>query len=1023
MNRYWPFKAGTYRDCFSGVGYRFQNSNTVRLNVSIIAFLFPLVGFSQQQIASVAAWKVSYDSAQHYWADNIQRSVGLLQKAERVAFNDLGIYDENYLVILNDLGLAYSQIRDYKKAQEYLTRSLAIQHELYTEENGQTLRSACNLAAIVLKGGDDLRARQLYKIILLKSNALEAGDIYMTASEHLANLYEVQEHYDSALATIRQALHAIFFNPLPETAYKLGLSEGRILRKLKRYEESEKALTVLSKSVHATSLNVSSLIYSIQMEQSLIKLEMGLYAQAEKELLELYRTVKNSDASNEVLLTELPNSIAYAYDKLGIYDKALLYYQESFSRCLKTYGYNSLSCAIMQNNMAGILLKQGHVAHAISQYEEFIETYKNLSKQNTLIYYAALNNLATAYRQSGRHDKAFQYYNTVYEGLRNLHQEENDLAATVRNNIGVTQMLQGRYEEAIQHFNEVIRIKEHLYGKDSPALLDVVENLAVTYWASGQPDAALPLFNRSLTMTARELRYIFPNLTEQEQVQFYTRQKLNFERFNTLVLQQGAEMPELKTRMFNNQLLLKSITFFTNKKRSERVRGNAHLKDLLSRSEAARVKLGHFYQLPSEEVKALTISIPALEQQIDSLEKVIRHALADESVHDKLVTWSEVQRSLRSDEALVDIIRFRKYDVFRSSSQLVAQQVNTGFTDSVYYAALITTAETTQSPVLVFLKNGKLLETRNHKYYINTLKFDVDDTISYAEYWLPIERAVESKKKIYIVPDGVYHQVNLNVIRNRHNRFVIERFDLHTLMNSSQLVNRQQPVKIDFTKTVLMGDPVFGSTLSNEVTGTYYEPLPGSKEEIKGILHALKLSPASTTLYMRQAATESNLKKVHGPSILHIATHGFFSTDVIRLNEQVKNDFMFHSGLILSSAETTDKDFDSDGILSAYEVMNLDLNGTDLVVLSACETGLGKVKNSEGVYGLQRSFLQAGADNIIISLWKVEDMMTKDLMIRFYSYLGQQHNAHDALKLAQLDLIRTVGNPRLWGGFVMVSGN
>lgn len=1000
-----------------------QNPGTMRLKFSVFVFLMPLVGFGQQQIASVAAWKANYDSAQYFWADNIQRSVKLLQKAERVAFNDLGIYDENYLAILNDLGLAYGEIKNYKKAEEYLTQSLTIQQELYTDENVQTLKSACNLATVILKSGDGIRASKLFKVILLKSCSLDDGAIYMAASDNLANLYEVQEHYDSALVILHQALQSNFSNPVLETRYKLTLSEGRILRKLKRYSESEKALTILSKSVHSTSLNVSSLLYAIQKEQSLIKLEMGLYTQAEKELLELYRTVKNSDASNEVLLTELPNSIAYAYEKLGVLDKALLYYQEAFSRCLKTYGYNSLSCAIMQNNMAGILLKQGHASQAIDQYEEFIETYKNLSKQNTSVFYAAMNNLATAYRHTGQYAIALRHYNFVDAALKNLQQEETDLTAIVRNNIGVTQMLQGKYEEAIQHFIEVIRIKELLYGKESPVLLDIIENLAVTYWAAGRNDAALPLFKRSLTLTERELRYIFPNLTEQEQVQFYNRQKLNFERFNTLVLQLAAEMPELKTQMFNNQLLLKSIVFFTNKKRNERVRGNAHLKELLNTSEAARVKLGHFYQLPSEEVKALKVSIPALEQQIDSLEKIIRHALADESGTERWVTWKDVQRSLRPEEALVDIIRFRKYDVFRATSEDAVQQVNAGFTDSVYYAALITTAETDQSPQLVFLKNGNHLETRNHKYYINTLYIDIDDTISYREYWLPIERQVRDKKKLFLTPDGVFHQINVNVIHDRQNRFVIEKFDLHVLMNPGQLVNRQQPARIDFTKAVLIGDPTFGTGGSTEISGRYYEPLPGSNEEIKGILHALKLSPADATLYMRHAASEINLKRVHSPSILHIATHGFFSTEMVMLNEQVKNDFMFHSGLILASTGMVGKDFDSDGIVSAYEVTGLDLRGTNLVVLSACDTGLGKVENSEGVYGLQRSFLQAGANNIIISLWKVEDLMTKDLMVRFYSYLGKQHDVHDAFKLAQLDMMRSVSNPRLWGGFVMVNGN
>ncbi len=109
-----------------------------------------------------------------------------------------------------------------------------------------------------------------------------------------------------------------------------------------------------------------------------------------------------------------------------------------------------------------------------------------------------------------------------------------------------------------------------------------------------------------------------------------------------------------------------------------------------------------------------------------------------------------------------------------------------------------------------------------------------------------------------------------------------------------------------------------------------------------------------------------------------------------------------------------------DGILTAFEVMNLDLSTTHLVVLSACETGLGKIENGEGVYGLQRSFLQAGARNIMISLWKVDDLMTQELMIKFYHHLFQGHSDRAALKLAQLDQLKKYRNPFGWGGFIMI---
>jgi CHAT domain-containing protein len=228
---------------------------------------------------------------------------------------------------------------------------------------------------------------------------------------------------------------------------------------------------------------------------------------------------------------------------------------------------------------------------------------------------------------------------------------------------------------------------------------------------------------------------------------------------------------------------------------------------------------------------------------------------------------------------------------------------------------------------------------------------------------------------------------------------------------------------------VLIGDPLFDADLSGAYRSkadsvTQFGALPGTMAEIKAIENILHTNHWKTSVLLKGNATERNLKKIRSPDILHIATHGFFSAEFVSLNEEAKKDFLFHSGIVLSGAnrqterETTP--FRDDGIVTAYEVMNLDLSQTELVVLSACETGLGKIENGEGVYGLQRSFLQAGARNVMISLWKVDDVYTKDLMIKFYAYFSRGFPKHESLKLAQLEQMKHVSDPKHWGGFILI---
>ena len=170
------------------------------------------------------------------------------------------------------------------------------------------------------------------------------------------------------------------------------------------------------------------------------------------------------------------------------------------------------------------------------------------------------------------------------------------------------------------------------------------------------------------------------------------------------------------------------------------------------------------------------------------------------------------------------------------------------------------------------------------------------------------------------------------------------------------------------------------------------------------------------------------------PQILHIASHGYFMTDLSETGnaarvygthtQSIAANPLLRSGLLLAGAEYSILNSPElkaeDGILTAYEAMNLRLNGTELVVLSACETGLGDIRNGEGVYGLQRSFLIAGAQSVMMSLWNVNDSSTAELMTLFYQNWLSGQSKHQALKQAQLSVKQQRADPYYWGGFVLV---
>ena len=381
--------------------------------------------------------------------------------------------------------------------------------------------------------------------------------------------------------------------------------------------------------------------------------------------------------------------------------------------------------------------------------------------------------------------------------------------------------------------------------------------------------------------------------------------------------------------------------------------------------------------------------------------------------------WTDVKNTLKKNEAAIELKRVKGID-----------------NDSIYYLAYIITPSSKHPEVIVF-KNGNFMEGKAIANYKNSIKFKLKDASSFETYWEPIVPYLKGVKKIFISPDGVYHQLNLNTLMNPEtNKYVDEKTNIIQVISTKQLIKRTKK-KGKIKRATLIGRPTYDlgdfqidSTLGGEESkeralsraqiakGTI-EDLPGTEVEVRNIEKVLLGQKIETDLYLGARSSEENLKKAES-NVLHIATHGFWFEEDGKSNA----DAMFQSGLLFAGVTNWAQSATSnsnDGILTAYEIQGMSLEQTQVAVLSACETGLGKVAVGEGVYGLQRAFIIAGVDQLILSLWKVDDEATQQLFSIFYKkWLTEGKAVPEAFKEAKKALRKKYKEPYYWGAFVLI---
>ena len=305
----------------------------------------------------------------------------------------------------------------------------------------------------------------------------------------------------------------------------------------------------------------------------------------------------------------------------------------------------------------------------------------------------------------------------------------------------------------------------------------------------------------------------------------------------------------------------------------------------------------------------------------------------------------------------------------------------------------------------------------------------------------PVRPLLGGKTRIFISPEGALQLVPFAALRGEDHRPLVSRFSFTYLASGRDLLRPAVTTSSD-RDVALVGAPVFGkdgtTAKTREGPRSVYErmqfpPLPGTADELGSLA---KMLPAAK-LVTGVDATESAVKRIRAPRVLHIATHGFFlpvdspvggtTTDTVRSAASpeavsARAGPMLRSGLAFAGANRR-VDGADDGILTALEASTLDLSGTQLVVLSACETGLGEIRTGQGVHGLRRALTMAGAETQVMSLWRVDDEATQELMRAYYRQLLAGRDRIEAMRRVQLELLAEprTRHPFYWASFI-VSG-
>lgn len=805
---------------------------------------------------------------------------------------------------------------------------------------------------------------------------------------------------------------------------KLMTDMGLLYSALGSFDKSE---TYLEKALQMRKqLNgEQSIDYAISLNnKAVLQNQQGHYTDAQNTINQAIQIAEAKNADKSILAI-MYNNKAYFQQIVGQNQKAADIYEIALKMVDDEKNQKGLTYQRIAINKAILLQDMGKKEEAIAICEKAIKIKKARLGTSSPDYAHILNLTASLYMQTGDYKKVESYLQDAYSIYKKKLGDNHPSTAKVLHNLGLFYLHQNNLPKAEENLKKSFEVRKQVLGENHPDFNASQEGLAVLYWQKGDIKEAMNYYKSVLHKNNEFIVKYFPALNEAEKEQYWGKLRPTYMRFYNFAIQNGEKEPELLSEMYNAHISTKGILLNATSKIKQRILASKD-EQLISEYNLwidKKEQLARLYSLSKEDLKEQEVDLGKLEREANDLERNLsqKSELFKQKVDDKLHTIKEIDHALAADEAALEIIAF--------------QEFNKKFTGENMYVALVAGKHQHNHPKMAVLGKGKEFEEDELRYYQNFVRTKRENKVSYGIYWEKIEKLLEGKKRIFVSLDGVYNQIGINTLRKPNGKFVVEEWNLTFVTNTRfvpDIKMREKKPKTKNTKKALMvGFPNYGSK------GTI-SPLPGTKKEIENITPILKAMGYKIETLLADNASETNVKKaddaIH-PDILHIATHGYFINEVEQESglvfgvesSKAKSNPMLRSGLIFAGAEETldgaksSKDYQSkdNGFLTAYEVANMNLDDSELAILSACETGLGDVKAGEGVYGLQRAFQISGVDATIMSLWKVSDDATQELMTIFYNNLKTSKNKPEAFRKAQIKLKEKYKDPYYWGAFIL----
>jgi CHAT domain-containing protein len=672
------------------------------------------------------------------------------------------------------------------------------------------------------------------------------------------------------------------------------------------------------------------------------------------------------------------------------------------------------------------------------EYKEAMNYYKKcllieVELENTNSISLTLMNMGTLAESAELGDSVtYTAFNNALLGFEEV--GNNNEIARVYKNLGHFEFKRNRFESAEMYYNKCYSIWLKTKNKDIRA---VELDLAKTFYCRKKYFEAINLIENVLSNNKKQIIDNYSILSE-EQLGYFISGFRESEWLLSNIIFNGD-------KRYSNKaigLLMESRLFYKNLEINHSMAYKVALefkseKNIIEQYylwQKKKKKVAQFMEIPEAHSQS---EINAQIRQADSIEVELNKSTSNFTKKALLneTKVNDIKRKLKEGEAALEIIRYSRYTYVPWDYD--STKVMPGYSDSVMYLGLVITS-TNEEIFAINLKNGNFLENEalsKYNYYTNnpTSKYDIE---SFNNYWKPFDSILTSFKKIYISPDGVYNKLNLGALFNTKNKkYLVEEKESTMVSSLAELISEEKPILNKGLNAVLIGDPKFLlendridqlAVLDSTRNRMILSPLPGTKKEVVEIGSLLSKSKVKTSIFLNENAKEDSVKKIKSPTILHFATHGFFKQDERKTrNPNFNLESMLKSGLVLSGAQNSENGDKlkgkENGLLYALEISEMDLRKTKLVVLSACETAKGVVQNGVGVYGLQRAFKKAGAQQIVMSMWSVPDEETVELMTEFYKYYLLNFDASKSLRLAQLNMIKKhPKDPFYWGAFVVM---